>query len=433
MTSQPEFTSTDVEQTTEPRTHSDSEIRTIALAIIVGVVFGGLATGVAFPILPLLDGLLGISAIVLGIVLSANRIARLFTNAPAGNIIDRVGARRPMIVGLFVQGLAPFGYILGLHVPAGTFIVLPGIGTVSNPAVVFVLARCIWGIGSAFVFIGAIATITFVTTRQNRGRWLGYMRGGQSLGFPSGLIIGGLLFDLFDAQTAFLVGGVLALFAGFVALAVLPNVEPDTDTHASVRDIPGMLRREPRVLLVSVGNFTVQFIFTGVILATIVKYAAAKNVEFGVLSAAGISGILLGVGVLSSSISTVINGRVSDRLDNRAVLTVPAFLSMAIGFVALVVFPSLLGMLLSIALIGIGIGGTSPTLLAILGDMAPENELGRIGGVYNFVGDIGMSLGPLLAIPLVDIWIGFRLTYLGCSMLILVTFVVVVVPLLRYD
>lgn len=433
MTSQPEYPSTDIKQTAESKTYSDSEIKSTGLAIIIGVVFGGLGTGVAFPILPLLDGLLGISAIVLGIILSANRIARLLMNAPAGNIIDRIGARRPMIVGLFVQGLAPFGYVLGLYTPTGTFVVLPWIGAVSNSAAMFIFARSMWGIGSAFVFIGAIATITFVTTRQNRGKWLGYLRGGQSLGFPLGLIVGGILFDLYDAQTAFLVGGILSFSAGFVAFKVLPDVEPDTDAHASIRHIPNMLRQKPRILLVSAGNFTIQFIYAGVILATIVKYAAAKNVGFAMLSAAGISGILLGVGSLSSSASTVISGRISDHLDNRAVLTVPAFLSMAIGFVALVGFPSLLGMLLSLALIGIGVGGTSPTLLAILGDMTPGNELGRMGGVYNFVGDIGMSLGPLLAIPLVDIWIGFQLTYLGCILLILITLAIVTVPLLRYE
>ncbi|MFP4626919.1 MAG: MFS transporter, partial [Natronomonas sp.] len=75
------------------RTFSDSEIRTIALAIIAGLVFGGVATGVAFPTLPLLDELLGISAVMLGLILSANRFSRLPLNAPAGNLIDNVGAR----------------------------------------------------------------------------------------------------------------------------------------------------------------------------------------------------------------------------------------------------------------------------------------------------------------------------------------------------
>jgi len=101
----------------EDHTYSTAEIRTIALAVIAGVFFGGVATGVAFPTLPLLDEKLVISAIMLSLILSANRIARLFMNTPAGTIIDRVGARKPMIFGLFTQALAPFGYVIGLHTP----------------------------------------------------------------------------------------------------------------------------------------------------------------------------------------------------------------------------------------------------------------------------------------------------------------------------
>jgi len=129
----------------EDHTYSTAEIRTIALAVIAGVFFGGVATGVAFPTLPLLDEKLVISAIMLSLILSANRIARLFMNTPAGTIIDRVGARKPMIFGLFTQALAPFGYVIGLHTPPTDLGTLPILGDVSLPGVVFVLSRLFWG------------------------------------------------------------------------------------------------------------------------------------------------------------------------------------------------------------------------------------------------------------------------------------------------
>jgi MFS family permease len=248
---------------------SESEVRTIALAIIGGLVFGGVATGVAFPTLPLLDEILGISAVMLGLILSGNRFVRLPLNAPAGNFIDRVGARRPMIAGLFTQALAPFGYLLGMVVPRETLVVVPWLGAVSKPAAVFLASRALWGVGSAFVFLGAFATITHVTVEGNRGRWLGYMRGGQSLGFPSGLILGGILADVFDPKVAFLTAGVLALIAGLVASVVLPDVDPETDEQARLRDIPTMIRREPRIFPLGVGNMTIRFVFGGVLLATI--------------------------------------------------------------------------------------------------------------------------------------------------------------------
>jgi MFS family permease len=410
--------------------YTDSEVRTISLAIIAGVFFGGLATGVAFPTLPLLDRILGISAVVLGIILSANRITRLLMNAPAGNLIDSIGTRKPMIVGLFVQGLAPFGYVLGLYVPAGTFLVLPVVGAVSNAAVVFLLARGLWGVGSAFVVTGAFATITMVTTTTNRGRWLGYMRGGQSLGFPTGLVVGGIVADLVSFQTAFLLAGGLAMLAGIIAVFVLPAVRADTDSQARLRDIPAMIRREPRIFPLGVGNMTIRFVFSGVLLATVVKYASAYGIEFSLLSAAGISGLVLGGGVLASSAATVASGRVSDRLSNRAVVTVPAFASMAVGLVTLAVFPTLGGLFAGVALIGLGNGAIGPALMAIVGDITPNTGVGRMGGVYNIMGDVGFTLGPLLAVPMVDVWLGFRATYLICAAVVVVTLVVVAVPLL---
>jgi len=413
--------------------YSDSEVRTISLAIIAGVFFGGLATGVAFPTLPLLGELLGMGALVLGIVLSANRIARLVMNAPAGTVIDRVGARRPMVLGLFVQGLAPFGYVLGLYAPRGAFATLPWVGEVSTPAVVFVLARSLWGIGSAFVFLGAFATISSVTTTANRGRWLGYMRGGQSIGFPGGLALGGVVTDLFSAQTAFLIAGTLAMFAGVVGALVIPDVQPDTDDRSRLRDLPTMVRREPRVLPLGLGNLTIRFVFGGVLLATVVTYAETYGMELALLDAAGISGVVLGTGVLSSSATTLVSGHLSDRLDNRALVTIPALCSMAAGLAVLALVPTLPALFVGVAMIGVGTGGTGPALLAILGDVTPGTEIGRMGSVYNVLGDVGLSTGPLLAVPLVETVLGYPNTYLLCSLWVLATLAMVTVPLLRYD
>ena len=65
-----------------------------------------------------------------------------------------------MIAGFVIQGLVPFGYPVGLNPPFG----------VPSPAV-FLVSRAAWGVGSAFVFVGAFSTVTHVTTPANRGRW----------------------------------------------------------------------------------------------------------------------------------------------------------------------------------------------------------------------------------------------------------------------
>jgi len=393
---------------------SEHSVRTVAIAVTAGVFLGGVATGVAFPTLPLLDRVLGISAVMLGVILAANRIARLVMNTPAGQLIDERGARKPMIAGLFVQGLAPFGYVVGLYTPAVDLATLPVVGTVSAPGLVFVLARAFWGVGSAFVFVGAFAIITGITTKETRGKWTGYMRGGQSLGFPAGLVVGGVLTDVFDVQTAFLTAGTLALLAGVVAFVVLPDVRASAGARVPLRELPGLARSTPGVVPVGIANGTIRFLFGGILLTTAVKYAAELELQVGVLTAAGVSGLVMGGGVVVSSVSTVVSGRLSDRVEHRALVTLPAFALLAAGFAALALVPSFLGVATGVALVGAGTGGSGPALLATLGDISPTGETGKFGGLYNVFGDIGLSLGPLVAFPAVTT-VGYDLTYLACA------------------
>lgn len=46
--------------------------RTVVASLVVGVFFGGMVGGVAFPTLPRLGTLLGFSSLVVGVILSIN-------------------------------------------------------------------------------------------------------------------------------------------------------------------------------------------------------------------------------------------------------------------------------------------------------------------------------------------------------------------------
>lgn len=186
----------------------EREVRRVVLGLVAGVFAGGVGGGVAFPTLPALGDVLGITPLVVGVILSVNRFTRLLVNAPAGAILDRRGTRRPMVAGFALMAFAPFGYVLGLNAEA-----VP----LATPAAIFVLSRVVWGLGSAFVFVGAFSTVTHVTTPANRGKWVGYMRGGQSLGFPTGLVVGGLVTDAYGYEAAFLVAGVLGAVGAILA------------------------------------------------------------------------------------------------------------------------------------------------------------------------------------------------------------------------
>jgi MFS family permease len=180
------------------------------------------------------------------------------------------------------------------------------------------------------------------------------------------------------------------------------------------------------------GNLTIRFMFGGILLASVAQYADAYGMELSVLTAAGISGAVLAFGVISAGAATVISGRVSDRISNRIVVTIPAFASLALGLFVLAQFPRIEFLFLACGLMGLGTGGIGPALLALVGDMTPGPELGRMGGAYNFMGDLGLTAGPLVALPLVSAH-GYQVVYLACGLAVVLAALLVTVPLLHWN
>ena len=391
--------------------YDEREVRTVVLSLVAGVFFGGMGGGVAFPTIPALGTVLGIAPVLVGVILSINRFTRLLLSTPAGDVLDRVGTRRPMIAGFVVQGLVPFGYLLGLDPPFGL-----------SPAAVFLVSRASWGVGSAFVFVGAFATVTHVTTPDNRGRWVGYMRGGQSLGFPTGLVVGGVVTDLYGYDAAFAVAGVAGLFAAVVAHRVLPNVAPDVGGGSRLRDLPRFVAADARIGAVGLVNFTVRFLFAGVLLSTIVLYTDDHGISLGGLAGTGTSGLVMAVSVVCLSLTTLAVGRAADRI-GRTATVLPGLGVLAAGFVCVALVPSVAGVVAGVGLVGTGAGMTGPPLLAYLGDIAPGGDVGKLGGIYNVFGDLGSTLGPLVALPLAE-YVGLSGEYLACAGLVCVTAVV---------
>jgi MFS family permease len=177
-------------------------------------------------------------------------------------------------------------------------------------------------------------------------------------------------------------------------------------------------------------NFTIRLLFSGILLVTIVLYAQRHGIRIGTLSSIGVSGVLMSVGVVASGAATVFTGKFSDSLQNRAFVAVPALGVFAAGFATLALAPTLVGTVVAVVLIGFGSGGTSPPLMALLGDISREGDVGKMGGIYNVFGDIGATIGPVVALPVANRF-GYRTEYLLCVGIVVVVTLVFVRPLLR--
>jgi MFS family permease len=367
-------------------------------AVILSTFFVGFGGGVVYPILPNLGAILGISPILVGVILSANRFSRLFANAPAGALVDRVGTRTPFVVGMVVQGFATAGYVLALLAPV--------------PEAWFVGARILWGVGSALVFATAYTIAADVSDGDSRGANMGLIRGGVLFGFPTGVVVGGIVSELAGTVTAFVVATAFAAVASLIAYLSVPetHVESGTDRSITPWDVDTSL---PAVT-VGLVNFAVFFVYIGALFATLVLFLGETELSVLGFDAQGSSGIFMGLTVVAAGISMYVGGTVSDRRQSRVPTLLCFLFAASLGFVLLAMAESIPTLALACVFVGIGQGGTSGPLMALLADLVPDRRMGRAVGTNNVLGDVGGGFGPLVTLPLVDV-VGFDAIYLACG------------------
>ncbi|MFP8952316.1 MFS transporter [Natrialbaceae archaeon A-arb3/5] len=374
----------------------------IVLAVVASTFFVGFGGGVIFPILPNLGEVLGISAFMVGIILSANRFTRLVANAPAGALVDRVGTRTPFIAGLAIEGVATFMYVVAILSTHPSLWFLP-----PTPEGWFIVARVLWGVGSALVFATAYTITADVSEAGSRGTSMGIVRAGITFGFPAGLVLGGVVSDLWGNVEAFALAAAFAGLASVIAYLIVPETHVDEEQTAVK---PWDIERTMPALTIGLVNFGLYFAYIGVLFSTLVLLLDARKVFVFGLDAQGSSGMLMAVTVLSGSVFTLGGGALSDRVGARIPVMLVFLVAACAGFVVLAVGATIETMVVACLLIGAGQGGVGGPLTALLADLTPEERVGRAMGTNNVFGDVGGGLGPLVSLPLVEL-VGFGAVY----------------------
>ena len=388
---------------------SDKRHRVVIGAVILSTFFVGFGGGVIFPILPNLGIILGISPFLVGVILSANRFSRLFANAPAGALVDRFGTRTPFVAGMIIQGVATFGYVIAMVSAYPSLWFLPNI-----PEVWFLSSRIVWGIGSAAIFATAYTIASDVSDNGSRGASMGLIRGGVLFGFPTGVVLGGILSELWGTVAAFVVATVFAGFAIVISYATIPETHIDGDEHRSV----SLTDVDSSMPAVTVGlvNFTVLFAYIGALFATLVLFLNHNDLGVFGFDAQASSGIFMAVTVVAAGTFMFLGGYISDQTGSR-IPTLLTFLGASfVGFSILAVSESVATLAIACFFIGAGQGGTSGPLMALLADLTPDERMGRAIGTNNVFGDVGGGLGPIVSLPLIEL-VGFWPIYVACAVL----------------
>ncbi len=342
--------------------------RSVALVTFIGGIGGGLV----FPILPALGLQLGIAGGMIGLILSANRLTRLAFAPWAGRLVDRLGGKLPLAVGLIIEGIGILGYNAALRFGHAAFWFLAG--------------RAVFGVGSALLLVGAQAAMLGLSNAENRGRRMAAVRIAMGMGIPGGLVLGGLIADRISDAAAFFTGVGLTVFGAMVALWLVPGFRArGADASSSPeRPAPKMplmrLRSLPEFPFIAAAggfNLLVFLAMQGVLLATLVLLVKERGFHLMGLADEGSAGLIMAVMMAFSSIFAFFFGRLLDRINRRTVLLIPSLAGLVAGFILLGTAANLFMTLVGVALTGIAFNGINLPLLALLGDITSPERYGR--------------------------------------------------------
>jgi MFS family permease len=347
---------------------------------------------------------------ILALVTGAGAAVSLVANPLFGAFSDRTtsryGRRVPWVV---------FGAVLG----AAALIALAGAPDVAAMTLLWCLVQA--GCNGAYAAItAAIPDRVPVPQRATVG---GMAAMGQTVGILIGAVIaaavaGNFAAGYFVCAAALLAGVVLYFFKNDDA--PLPaQARPPFSVAGFAKSFWVSPRRYPDFawawltrLLVNVGNHMVTLYLLFFLKDAVhVKEAQGIEPEFGVL-------VLTGLYAVMVIITSVVGGRLSDRMGKRKPLVIISSGVIAAASLILAIAPTWPGALIGASVLGIGFGCYLAVDFALITQVLPAAlSRGKDLGVLNIANSLPQVLAPLIAFPFVVLWGGYVSLYVAAAVI----------------
>jgi MFS family permease len=376
-------------RTSYPRVYF--EMVFIGFSIILGM-------GLIGAFLPILAKDLDPTGSLVGLVVSAWFLARVFIEIPSGFISDRIGRRR-----LFVLGIA-------LSV-AGSFLCAVA------PSIYFLIAgRAIWGLGIALFFLNNMAILFDLFDSSVRGRAIGTFQGIEMVGSLVGGPLGGVLAGVIGYNAVFYFTFALTVLSLFLAFTLkgLKGVggrPATTFERPSFMEALSSLKSWP-IFVVCLNCFMRMFIMSGV-MSTVFQLYLHENLGFEV----SLIGIIVGARTAGFTVSTIAAGHISDRFSRKRVILFGLVLEAPCLYAYTLVRPFETFLLIGFV-DALGAGLVHVTLTVLLSDIVKPEYRGVALGLYRTFMDVGGIMGPI-AFMLIATALGIHVPFIVGAVLLL--------------
>jgi MFS family permease len=322
------------------------------------------------PLIPLYLDEVGSPAALIGFVYGIGALGALCGRFVIGWAVDRYGERWFLLAG------------------AGIWCATAMWTPMTESALWIAIGWIVKGVGLATFHTAAISWVSRYVPDDQRGRGMGWWATTNALASIAAPLVAVLVMEAHGYSAAFALSMVASGIACLGALAK-STVQPGAIRKATSR-LGVFIERsalEPGVIGFLIGMVSSAFVAFVPLLA-----ADAGRIN---------PGLFLAVYAGASIAARPVFGTLSDRW-NRSAVIAPSLLIIAIGAAAMYSGGGSPLTLAGAALLGIGVGGSGPALLAWTGDRVPPERRGVASGTYYSLFELGLfvgagAMGPAIA------------------------------------
>jgi len=381
-----------------------AQIVALTLLMVSGVV-NYLDRGTLAIANPLIRKDLGLSLGEMGLLLSAFSWSYALFQLPVGGLVDRIGPRRLLGIGLVIWSIAQAA------------------GGIVSTFGWFVVARIVLGIGESPQFPSAARVVSNWFPLRARGKPTGIFNSASPLGTALAPLCLSVLITQFHWRWAFIVTGALGLVVAAIWLAVYRDPQPSALTPEELRylkgDATGTKRAERlsfaqwRALFSHVTTWGMLIGFFGsvylnwVYLTWLPGYLTMQRhmtlIHTGVAASVPFFCGFLG-SLCAGWLSDFMTMKSSTPVASRRNAVVIAMLGMVAFTVPAALVESNTLAIVCISIVIFLANAASACSWTLVTAAAPANRVGSLGAIQNFGGFLGGALAPILTGYIAQAW-----------------------------
>ncbi|WP_227935381.1 MFS transporter [Alkalihalobacillus deserti] len=365
--------------------------------LIVFIIFYALLTTLPIYVIYDLEGTEAQGGLVVTIMLLAAIIMRPFS----GNLLERFGKRKVLLISTLAFAATSFGYIwVEQFIP-------------------MMILRFIHGLSFGILTTATSAIAADIVPNERKGEGLGYFTMFMNLAVVVGPFLGLTLIQSISFQQLFFILSAFVLISVICAFLVkLKDTATPTNSYRkrklSIDDF-----FELKTMPIALISCLVAFAYAGIL-----SYISVYALEIGLEKVSGYFFLVFAITMLATRPYL---GRLFDQSGPKVVI-LPCLVMFAIGFMILSVSETAFLFLISAAVIGIGYGSLLPFLLSLSIQFVPAHRNGHATATFFTLYDTGLAAGAFV-LGIVVPYTGFSNLFIylaGFVCIITITFYVLI-------